>query len=315
MRTCSDSLALMLGTPRIALEPTELRPFLADAITAGGGVVVELAEADALIWADPNDPDRLESLLKTHPDIRWVQLPWAGIEPMVGVIDNARIWTCAKGVYGDQVAEHALGLALAGMRHIGAYARASEWSEQAGRSLVGGRVTILGAGGLARSLMRLLDPFDCRISVLRRHDEPFPGAEFTGTLDDLSQVLPKTDLLFLTLALTPQTVGVVDSQRLAELPDHAWIVNVARGRHIVTDDLVAALRGGVIGGAALDVTDPEPLPAGHPLWDLPNCIITPHTANTAEMAAPLLSRRITQNVRRFAEGGELLGIVDIDAGY
>jgi len=99
------------------------------------------------------------------------------------------------------------------------------------------------------------------------------------------------------------------------MEDHAWIVNVARGRHIVTDDLVDALREGTIGGAGLDVTDPEPLPADHPLWALPNCIITPHVGNTPEMAKPLLAERVTENVRRFGRGEELLGLVDVDAGY
>jgi len=97
-------------------------------------------------------------------------------------------------------------------------------------------------------------------------------------------------------------------------PD-AWLVNVARGRHVVTDDLVAALEVGNLGGAALDVTDPEPLPDGHPLWHLPNCIITPHVGNTPEMAVPLLTARITENVRRWSTGEDLLGPVDVAAGY
>ena len=92
-------------------------------------------------------------------------------------------------------------------------------------------------------------------------------------------------------------------------------MNVARGRHIVTDDLVTALRDGEIGGAGLDVTDPEPLPDGHPLWSLPNCIITPHVGNTPEMAVPLLAERVRANVRRFAAGEELLGPVYVDLGY
>ena len=108
--------------------------------------------------------------------------------------------------------------------------------------------------------------------------------------------------MVLALALTPETVGLIDARRLALMPSHAWLVNVARGRHVVTSDLVAALRAGAIGGAALDVTEPEPLPDGHPLWSLPNCMITPHTANTPEMALPLLSARITENVRRYASG-------------
>jgi phosphoglycerate dehydrogenase-like enzyme len=96
---------------------------------------------------------------------------------------------------------------------------------------------------------------------------------------------------------------------------HTWLVNVARGRHIVTDDLVWALQHEVIGGAALDVTDPEPLPPEHPLWTLPNCIITPHVGNTPEMAVPLLSERIATNVRRFAHGEALVGPVHFDLGY
>ena len=97
-------------------------------------------------------------------------------------------------------------------------------------------------------------------------------------------------------------------------PD-AWLVNVARGRHVDTDALVASLTAGPIAGAALDVTDPEPLPDGHPLWDLDHCIITPHTADTIEMIMPLLAERIRTNVARFAAGEELVGLVDTDAGY
>jgi phosphoglycerate dehydrogenase-like enzyme len=92
-------------------------------------------------------------------------------------------------------------------------------------------------------------------------------------------------------------------------------VNVARGKHVVTDDLVWALSNGVIGGAALDVTDPEPLAADHPLWSLPNCLITPHVGNTPDMAVPLLSERITNNVRRWIDGQELVGPVDPQLGY
>ena len=95
----------------------------------------------------------------------------------------------------------------------------------------------------------------------------------------------------------------------------AWLVNVARGGLVDTEALVEALRSRQIGGAALDVTDPEPLPAGHPLWDLPNCLITPHTADTEQMTRPLLAGRIAENVQRLSEGRELAGQVDPDLGY
>ena len=121
--------------------------------------------------------------------------------------------------------------------------------------------------------------------------------------------------MFLALALTPETEGIISADELELMEDHAWLVNVARGRHVVTDDLVGALADRAIGGAGLDVTDPEPLPDDHPLWTMPNCLLTPHVGNTPEMAVPLLAQRITANVRRFADGEELVGLVDVDAGY
>lgn len=132
---------------------------------------------------------------------------------------------------------------------------------------------------------------------------------------ELAQVLPGTDVLVLALALTPATTGIIGAAELAALPDHAWIVNVARGGHIVTDDLVEALRAGQIGGAALDVTDPEPLPDGHPLWSLPNCLITPHVGNTPEMGLVLLAERVTANVALRVAGEPLIGPVYPDLGY
>ncbi len=119
----------------------------------------------------------------------------------------------------------------------------------------------------------------------------------------------------LALALTPQTRGLIGRAELAVMAPDAWLVNVARGAVVDTAALVDALRRGQLGGAALDVTDPEPLPDGHPLWDLPNCLITPHTADTPEMIRPLLARRITDNVRRLAAGQELAGLMDPGLGY
>jgi phosphoglycerate dehydrogenase-like enzyme len=131
----------------------------------------------------------------------------------------------------------------------------------------------------------------------------------------LHEALPGAQVVFIALALTPATTGIIGAAELALMDPTAWLVNVGRGGHVVTDDLVAALRAGTIAGAALDVTDPEPLPDGHPLWDLPNCIITPHTANTVAMSRGAIERRISENVRRYGAGEPLLGLVDVDAGY
>jgi phosphoglycerate dehydrogenase-like enzyme len=288
---------------------------MAEAICDGGGHIVPLAEAEAVVWADPRDPDSLAKLLPEAPHAKWVQLPFAGIENFVHLIDHDRHWTAGKGVYAEPVAEMALALALAGLRGLGTYARAAGWSPPRGLNLLNGRVTILGGGGITESLVRLLQPFGCHITVVRRNVSDLDGVDEVLGSDRYADALPGADLVVVALALTPETDGIIGAGELELMERHAWLVNVARGRHVVTDDLVVALEDGVIGGAGLDVTDPEPLPDGHPLWSLPNCIITPHVGNTPDMARPLLAERITANVRRFALGEELIGSVDVDAGY
>ena len=133
--------------------------------------------------------------------------------------------------------------------------------------------------------------------------------------EGLHHALSDADVVVVALALTPETAGIIDAAALDAMAVHSWLINVGRGGHVVTDDLVAALAAGSIGGAALDVTDPEPLPEGHPLWGMDNCLITPHVGNTPEMGLKLLARRVTENVGRYTSGRALLGPVDIDLGY
>jgi phosphoglycerate dehydrogenase-like enzyme len=304
-------------TVPVALAPAGPRGWLADAIAAGGGELVEPDRADVLVWAVPDDAVALGTTLVANPGIRWVQLPWAGIERQVDVVraHPDRTWTSGKGVYADPVAELALTLLLAGLRGLGDYARARTWSAPLGTNLVGGKVVVAGGGGITESLLRLLAPFACEVTVVRRRPATMAGATRVVATEELDTAVEGADALVLALALTPDTDGLVDRGRLERLADHGWLVNVARGRHVVTGDLVDALRDGAIGGAGLDVTDPEPLPDGHPLWSMPNVLITPHVGNTPDMAVPLLSGRITANLRRWAAGEPLLGAVDIDAGY
>jgi phosphoglycerate dehydrogenase-like enzyme len=286
-----------------------------DAVTAGGGHVVPAEMAEGLIWAASRDPSGLERMLDANDHLRWVQLPFAGIEHYVHLVDDERIWTCGKGVYAEPVAELALTLALAGLRGVGHYARSQTWERPQGTNLLGANVTVLGGGGITTSLIRMLTPFDCRITVVRNRVSHMEGVDEVVEADRYIDALAGADLVVLALALTAETEGMLSRNEFEIMEDHAWVVNVARGRHVVTDDLVWALRNHVIGGAALDVTDPEPLPDGHPLWSLPNCILTPHVGNTPEMAVPLLAERITANVRRFGDDDELLGPVHVDLGY
>jgi phosphoglycerate dehydrogenase-like enzyme len=251
------------------------------------------------------------------PDLRWVQLPFAGVEKVAeyGLLDHDRVWTCAKGSYAEPVAEHALTLMLAGLRHLPARVRAHSWGIPAGTSLYDQRVTILGGGGITSSLLSQLAPFRVHTTVVRRSPDPMPGASRTVPPTALHEVLPGSLVVVLALALTPATERIIAREELETMDSTAWLVNVARGRHVDTGALVDALRAEAIAGAALDVTDPEPLPDDHPLWDLPNCLITPHTADTIEMVMPLLANRIRDNVARFAAGEDLIGTVDPDAGY
>src|SRR5689334_7668026 len=116
------------STPRIALGPDASAGWLSDAIVAGGGHVVPLAEAEGIVWSSARDVDGLSRALDEHSDVEWVQLPFAGVENFIHLVDDERTWTCGKGVYAEPVAEMALSLALAGMRGFGTYARATAWS-------------------------------------------------------------------------------------------------------------------------------------------------------------------------------------------
>ncbi len=303
---------------RVSVAPDPAWPSVCDAVRDSGAEIVGFAQADALVWLSHDDPAGLKDALAAAPRARWVQLPWAGVEvyAAAGVLDDDRVWTSGKGVYAEPVAEHALGLAIAGLRGLPERARATSWGSEGGLSLFDGVATILGGGFIAQTLVRLLAPMRVKVTVVRREaGKALPGAAATVGQAGLDDALASADVVFIALALTEATQGIIGAAQLRRMRPHAWLVNVGRGAHVVTDDLVVALRERWIGGAALDVTDPEPLPDGHPLWDLPNCIVTPHTANTIEMRRVMLAARIRENITRFAAGEPLVGVVDAGAGY
>ncbi len=229
-------------SPRLAVAPEGAPPWLTEAVEEGGGHVVGLAEAEGLIWGDPRRSDGLREALEHGANIGWVQLPFAGVERFRDLLDHDHVWVCGKGVYAEPVAELALTLGLAGLRGFGTFARASSWGDARGDNLLGARVTILGGGGITESLVRMLGPFGCHITVVRRTARDMPGVDDVLEADRYADALPGADLVVLALALTPETEGIIAAEELALMEQHAWVVNVARGGHIVTDDLVAALR-------------------------------------------------------------------------
>ncbi|HEX3731476.1 MAG TPA: NAD(P)-dependent oxidoreductase [Mycobacteriales bacterium] len=287
------------------------------AITDAGAQLVPLPEADGLIWLNIGDASALQAQLATRPDLKWVQLPWAGVETFAAteLPRHGAAFTCAKASYGEQVGEHALVLALTCLRNVAAQARQDAWHPLEPRSLFRKRVTVVGAGGIAQTLISLLGPFDASVTVVRRSPEPVAGAARTVTTGDLSTVLPETDVLVLALALTPASRGLISERELALLPEGSIVVNVARGEHIDTEALTAALREGRVSAAGLDVTAPEPLPADHPLWKMDNVFISSHCADSLEFVTDKLIERTVENIECLRNGHPLVGQVNWTFGY
>nr|WP_197981667.1 NAD(P)-dependent oxidoreductase [Frigoribacterium sp. CFBP 13712] len=297
-------------------------PRFVDAVRAGGAAVVPLGdETRGLIWLSYTDPEGLAAALERHPGIEWVQLPYAGVDAFSELLaryaDSPRpLWTSAKGAFSEPVAEHALMLVLSLLRVVPSRVQATSWqTEQRGLSLYGKNVVIVGAGGIALELVRLLGPFETRVTIVRRGETPVEGVERTVTVDRIDEVLPEADVVVLAAAATSGTSRLLDGRRLASLKPTAVVVNIARGDLVDTEGLVEAVRAERIWGAGVDVTAPEPLPDGHPLWGDPRVIVTPHQADTPEMTAPLLAERITHNVRALLGDGDFAGVVDPADGY
>lgn len=300
---------------KVAMEPKAFPEYLAAAAEAGAEVVPISKEVKALIWLDYSQPQALAEMLDANPQIEWVQLPFAGVDAFAEIIQRPITFTSAKGSYREPVAEHALALSLALMRIIPERVRTQTWGRQFADSLYDSKVLIFGGGGITEELLKILAPFRTDVTVIRKTPVPLAGASKTLGFEQLDSELPKNDLVILAAALTQETRHIFNAAKLSLMKPTAYLVNVARGPIINTPDLVDALNREVIAGAAVDVTDPEPLPDGHPLWSAKNIIITPHTADTRKQVVRLFSDRIRENVRAYSTGSTLTGVVDPNLGY
>ncbi len=250
-----------------------------------------------------------------------MQLPWAGVDAFASTLkrfagSSGPLWTSAKGSYSEPVAEHALALTLAVLRGLPEKARATSWAPvKVGTSLYGRHVLVVGAGGIAVEVMRLFAPFEVEFTIVRRSADPLPGAQRTVPVADLLSVLPDADVVILAAAATDETAQLIGATELAAMKANAALINIARGALVDQEALLASLNSGHLAGAGIDVTDPEPLPDGHPLWQAPRCIVTGHTADTPEMTEPLLAERVRRNVEALLGDGRFVGVVDPAAGY
>ncbi len=300
----------------VAIEPKSFEAYEVAVAKAGGELAPLSPSVRALIWTDYSAADRLATTISENPQLEWVQLPFAGVDAFAKILDAPVRFTSAKGSYKEPVAEHALALALALGRLLPVRIKASSWGRRAAVSFYDSNVLLVGAGGIAEELIGMLKPFRAKISVCRNDaSKPVELAHEVFGLEQLPLKISTADLVVIACALTDRTSGLFDLELLSKMKSSAFLVNVARGPIVKTADLLAALDKGFLAGAAVDVTDPEPLPAGHPMFGRDDLIVTPHTADTKEIVMRHFAIRLEHNVRAFLGQGEWLGEVDPSLGY
>ena len=277
-----------------------------------------LAEAEIVIG--DVGPTRLASAKR----LRWYHLVWAGIDRFHADNFPAGVqFTNGSGVYGVMIAEHMMACMLSMVRQLRHYDENQQahlwdrnWSED---TLEGKTVLILGAGDIGTQLAKRLRGFDCRILGIRRTEGDVPSFDEVYTMDKLDELLPRADIVACALPGTALTKGLLDKTRLLSMKKTALLLNCGRGSLIVTKDLEDVLAAGHLGGAALDVTDPEPLPEDSPLWDCRRVILTPHISGSTFGHVARTEDKVyelaAENLRRYLAGEPLLNEVDFGTGY
>jgi phosphoglycerate dehydrogenase-like enzyme len=285
--------------------PEKLPVAVYDATSAGadpGSLDLSAVELYVMPYGQASATDLLPRL----PALRAVQVLTAGYEQVQAVLPAGVELYNGAGLHDASTAEHALALILAAQRELPRWAadqRAGVWAPHHTRSLADSRVLIVGYGNIGRAIEQRLLPFETTVTRMARRARPEDAVHPIG---DLHRLLPGTDVLVLILPQTAQTQGLIGAAELALLPDGALVVNVGRGPALDTGALLAE-QGRI--RAALDVVDPEPLPAGHPLWAAPGVIITPHIAGGSATFRPRARRFVDDQLRRWADGQPLLNRV------
>ena len=262
-------------------------------------------------------------LLRDGERLKWAHTSSAGVDHYLcpEFTDSDVILTCAKdGPAGPNLAEHAFALLLALTRNVGIAARQNSWRRgelSTGVWELGGKTLgIVGYGGVGREMAARGVAFGMTVIATKRSiPEEIPAGVSVLTPERLDEVLHRSDAVMIAVPDTPETVGLFDAEVFRAMKRSACIVNVGRGKTIVTDDLVTALKTEEIAGAGLDVTDPEPLPDGHPLWSMDRVVITPHIAGAAPERGVRNLDRVLENLQRFLADRPLLSTVDRTLGY
>jgi phosphoglycerate dehydrogenase-like enzyme len=287
------------------------------------GIEREIADADACIaWSIR--PEQFAHAQR----LRWVHSPAAAVHQLMfpEMVASDVVVTNARDVHGPVVAEHAIAVLLALAKKLPSamrYQRARTWGQQALWSedpticeVNGANILLIGLGSIGREFAKRARALGAYVTAVREHPERGPEtADAVAGMVELSQLLPDADFVVLCAPLTPSTRGLIDHERLALMKDSAYLINVSRGPLIDDEALVEALGADEIAGAALDVFPEEPLRASSPYWDLPNVLITPHTAAVTPKLWERHYQQISENLKRFLASRPLAGIVDKHQGY
>ena len=276
-----------------------------------------IPEAEALIGGlGPN-------LLRRAKRLRWVQTWGAGVDGLLfeEFVESEIVLTSAKGTVGVHLAEHAMALLLSLSRGIAPAIRGPRWENRmpirrASWELIDRTMGIVGFGGTGMDVALRASAFGMRIIAVDPESVNLPNhLAWCRNMDHFHDLLRESDVVMVCAPLTPETEGMFDDAAFDAMQDHAILINVTRGRIVDEDSLLRALNHGKIGGAGLDVTPQEPLPEDHPLWRLPNVVITPHTAGGSPNRDDRLVDLFCKNLRRFALGEPLLSEIDKKKGY
>jgi phosphoglycerate dehydrogenase-like enzyme len=308
--------------PDGAIDDLRMRfPDVEFALAPGETFIEALPDADAAIaWS--MTPAEFAAARR----LAWFQSIGAGVERVLlpGMAERGLVVTNTSGMHATNISEHVLGLMFAFARRLPSLIRAQErheWRDDDIRrdtfELEGQTLLVVGYGDIGQALGRKANALGMRVSGIRRR----PVAELPdelvaqGTFDDLPRLVSHADHVAICLPQTPATVGLFSADLIGRMKRGAFLYNIGRGPIVDTVALIAALENGQVGGAGLDVTDPEPLPADSPLWDRENVVITAHTSGASPKFWPRLLEILTDNIERFQRGQELRNVVDFAHGY
>jgi len=296
-----DAVSLMGGLPA---------GMVADVWTGGEQLPDSADDVEVVVLPFGVPSSRMPVLAKL-PRLKLIQLMSAGAENIIPFVPSGVTLCNARGVHDPAVAEWITAVILAQVRQLPRFMadqQAGTWDPVRSEPLAGQTALIVGYGSIGEAVERMLAPFEVTTERIARH--PRPGVL---SMDGLPEALPRADIVILLVPVTPATAGLVDAHFLARMHDGALLVNAARGSIVDTAALLAELQSGRL-RAALDVTDPEPLPPGHPLWSAPGLLLTPHVAGAMTTAMPRVMAVVKDQLARYAAGEPLRNVVG-DQGY